>query len=200
MRRLITRRHIGLVATGLLAVTLAVVAAVQTSGRAGSEAVDLALLRRTVSVATEGMTQPASPTPSPTPAATPTPTPTPMPTPTPTPTPAPVPAAAAPNPGSAPPGGSRPAYSQQQVESILTAAADAAGVDPAWLISTAECESDLNPYAYNASGPYDGVLQFLPSTFAAHGGTDIWDPTQQAQIAATMFASGESGEWPVCSR
>jgi SLT domain-containing protein len=68
------------------------------------------------------------------------------------------------------------------------------------LISTAECESGLNPNAYNGSGPYEGLFQFLPSTFRAHGGTDIWDPTQQAQIAATMFANGQSGEWPVCSR
>ena len=86
------------------------------------------------------------------------------------------------------------------IEAIITAAAQAAGVDPSWLISTAECESGLNPNASNGAGPYDGLFQFLPATFAAHGGADIWDPTQQAQIAATMFANGESGEWPVCSR
>jgi soluble lytic murein transglycosylase-like protein len=91
-------------------------------------------------------------------------------------------------------------YSGGDIESIITAAAQAAGVAPSWLISTAECESGLNPNAYNGSGPYEGLFQFLPSTFSGHGGTDIWDPTQQAQIAATMFASGESGEWPVCSR
>ena len=91
-------------------------------------------------------------------------------------------------------------YSGGDIESIITAAAQAAGVAPSWLISTAECESGLNPNAYNGSGPYEGLFQFLPSTFSGHEGTDIWDPTQQAQIAATMFASGESGEWPVCSR
>jgi hypothetical protein len=111
-----------------------------------------------------------------------------------------VPAPPAPDPHAPPPVSARPAYSQQDIEAILTAAADADGVDPGWLISTAECESNLSAYAYNPSGPFDGVLQFLPSTFAAHGGTDIWDPTQQAQIAARMFAAGESGEWPVCSR
>jgi len=82
------------------------------------------------------------------------------------------------------------------VEAIITAAAQAQGVDPSWLISTAECESGLNPNAYNGAGPYDGLFQFLPSTFAAHGGGDIWDPTQQAQIAATMFANGESESGP----
>jgi len=116
----------------------------------------------------------------------------------PTPTPAPAPprlaaAAAAPAPA-------LPGYTRDEVIAILTAAAQSAGIAPSWLISTATCESNLNPYSQNPSGPYDGLLQFLPSTFRAHGGTDIWDPTQQAQIAATMFASGESGEWPVCSR
>ena len=100
----------------------------------------------------------------------------------------------------APPAPARPTYSRQDIEAILTAAAEADGVDPAWLISTATCESNLNAYAYNPSGPYEGILQFLPSTFRVHGGTDIWDPTQQAQIAASMFAAGESGAWPVCSR
>jgi hypothetical protein len=37
------------------------------------------------------------------------------------------------------------------------------------------------------------------STFKAHGGTDIWDPVQQSDIAASMFAAGDSSAWPVCS-
>jgi hypothetical protein len=37
------------------------------------------------------------------------------------------------------------------------------------------------------------------STFMAHGGTSIWDPVQQSEIAAKMFASGDSSAWPVCS-
>lgn len=90
-------------------------------------------------------------------------------------------------------------YSAAAVKSIITAAADADGVNPAWMISTAECESGLRTNAYNPSGPYYGIFQFLMSTFRAHGGTDIWDPTQQAQIAASMFASGDSVAWPVCS-
>jgi soluble lytic murein transglycosylase-like protein len=113
----------------------------------------------------------------------------------PTPTPAPVVRAAAPAAAS-----TGTSTSGGDVEAIITAAGQAAGVDPNWLISTAGCESGLNPNAYNGAGPYEGLFQFLPSTFRAHGGTNIWDPTQQAQIAATMFGSGESGEWPVCSR
>ena len=91
-------------------------------------------------------------------------------------------------------------YTAAEVEAIITSAADADGVSPSWMISTAECESTLRPNAYNPSGPYYGIFQFLMSTFRAHGGTDIWDPVQQAQIAASMFASGNSSAWPVCSR
>ncbi|MGA8014414.1 MAG: transglycosylase family protein, partial [Candidatus Dormiibacterota bacterium] len=91
-------------------------------------------------------------------------------------------------------------YPPGSVEAIITAAADAHGVSPSWMISTAACESGLRPTAYNPSGPYYGLFQFLMSTFKAHGGTNIWDPTQQSEIAASMFASGDSVAWPVCSR
>jgi len=90
-------------------------------------------------------------------------------------------------------------YTAAQVETIITAAAEADGVDPAWMIATATCESNLHPNSYNPSGPYYGLFQFLMSTFRAHGGTSIWDPVQQAQIAASMFASGDSSAWPICS-
>jgi hypothetical protein len=35
------------------------------------------------------------------------------------------------------------------------------------------------------------------STFISNGGTaaSIWDPVAQANIAAMMFAHGQSGEW-----
>ena len=89
--------------------------------------------------------------------------------------------------------------STAEVEAIITTAAEADGVNPAWMISTAACESTLHTNSYNPSGPYYGLFQFLMSTFRAHGGTDIWDPVQQSDIAASMFASGDSSAWPVCS-
>ena len=113
----------------------------------------------------------------------------PTPTPTPAPTPRPRPRATVPN----------VTYAPGSVEAIIAAAANAHGVDPNWMIRTAACESGLRPNAYNPSGPYYGLFQFLMSTFRSHGGTDIWSPYQQADIAAGMFASGRSGAWPVCS-
>jgi hypothetical protein len=90
-------------------------------------------------------------------------------------------------------------YTTAQIEAIITTAAQANGVDPGWMIRTAQCESTLRPDAYNPSGPYYGLFQFLMSTFHAHGGTNIWDPVQQSDIAASMFASGDSSAWPICS-
>ena len=187
MRRLITRgrfRAYGVGLTGLALMGLIALTALQPVLQNGRPRVDsFAVAREMASAsAATGASAPAA-TGASTPAAPPTPT------------PAPVVRAVAPavaSTGTSSSGG--------DVEAIITAAAQAAGVSPSWLISTAECESGLNPNAYNGAGPYDGLFQFLPSTFRAHGGTNIWDPAQQAQIAATMFASGESGEWPVCSR
>jgi soluble lytic murein transglycosylase-like protein len=107
-------------------------------------------------------------------------------------TPKPTPAAPGPIPGVS--------YAPGTVAAIIMAAAAAHGVDGNWMVSIAHCESGLRPNAYNPAGPYVGLYQFLPSTFAAHGGTNIYDPTQQANIAAAMLAAGGARSWPVCSR
>lgn len=113
-------------------------------------------------------------------------TPTPAP---PTPTPKPVirpraeviPAAPPPAPGT--------------IEAIIQKAANAWGVSYPWMLKIARCESGLNPRAYNPAGPYYGLFQFLMSTFRANGGTNIWDPVQQANITAKMLAHGQAHQW-----
>ncbi len=83
------------------------------------------------------------------------------------------------------------------IKQIIWAAAQKYNVSYSWLISVAECESGLDPVDVNRSSGASGLFQFMPATFYGHGGTDIWNPTQQANIAAKMFSIGESGEW-VC--
>jgi len=87
--------------------------------------------------------------------------------------------------------------SQAQVVADITAAAQHWGVNVAWMLRTANCESHFHWNSVNPSGPYIGVFQFLMSTFIGNGGTaaSIWDPVAQANVAAKMFAQGQSGEW-----
>jgi len=86
------------------------------------------------------------------------------------------------------------------VQDIILAAASSHGVDGGWMVRIARCESGLNPRAINPAGPWIGLFQFAPATFRGHGGTDIYSPTQQANIAAAMLAGGQAHQWPVCSR
>jgi soluble lytic murein transglycosylase-like protein len=81
------------------------------------------------------------------------------------------------------------------VVAIIVAAAQRWGVDPNFLLRIAECESGMRPTAINRSGPYYGLFQFLMSTFVHNGGTNIWDPTDQANIAAKMIAHGQAHQW-----
>ena len=122
---------------------------------------------------------------------------------TPPPTPAPV-IAAAPAAGAAssPYGGSfwQPVAEPPvgTIKQIIWADAQRYNVSYSWLLSVAECESGLDPTSVNRSSGATGLFQFMPATFYGHGGTDIWNPTQQANIAAKMFSMGESSEW-VCT-
>jgi resuscitation-promoting factor RpfB len=89
-----------------------------------------------------------------------------------------------------------------EIEAIIRDAAAAQGADAGQLMRVAYCESRYNPGAYNASGA-SGLFQFLPSTWAANsvragfGGTSPFDPVAAANVAAWMFARGQSYQW-VC--
>lgn len=78
---------------------------------------------------------------------------------------------------------------------IIQAAAARWGVSGDWMVKIARCESGLRPNAYNPSGPYIGLFQFLESTFRANGGTNIWSASDQANIAAKMLAHGQAHQW-----
>jgi hypothetical protein len=88
--------------------------------------------------------------------------------------------------------------STDSIAEIIQDAAARHGVDGDYLVSVAECESGLDPDAYNASG-YHGLFQFDESTWAAYGEGSIWDPAAQAETAARLFAQGQSSRWPVCA-
>ncbi len=89
-------------------------------------------------------------------------------------------------------------YPDGSVVGIIHAAAAEFGVDGDYLVSIAECESGLDPLAYNPAG-YHGLFQYSESTWEAYGYGSIWDPVAQARTTAEMIAQGGSGHWPNCA-
>ena len=74
------------------------------------------------------------------------------------------------------------------------------GASEAALVRVAQCESALNPRAYNAGGGYSGLFQFLPATYWAYarlaGETrSYWSASGSANVAAWMFAHGLANQW-----
>jgi peptidoglycan hydrolase CwlO-like protein len=84
--------------------------------------------------------------------------------------------------------------SQQEIIAIIRTAGARYNQDGDRLVRVATCESGLNPRAQSSSGA-SGLFQFMPGTFYGNGGHDIWDSTDQSNVAAKMFSQGRSGDW-----
>lgn len=93
---------------------------------------------------------------------------------------------------------SRRVYSRQEIVQVIYAAADRYGQPRADMLRVARCESDLLPYAVNASGSY-GLFQFISSTWQStpYADENIFDPEANANAAGWMWAEGRRSEW-VC--
>ncbi|MFW0795950.1 transglycosylase family protein [Gordonia sp. CPCC 205515] len=84
---------------------------------------------------------------------------------------------------------------------IGTGSANAA-TDSEWN-QVAQCESGGN-WAINTGNGYQGGLQFSPSTWAGHGGTEFAPSANQATreqqivVAERVLGSQGKGAWPVC--
>ena len=61
------------------------------------------------------------------------------------------------------------------------------------------CESGFNLRAFNPAGPFYGLLQFLPETWARTGGGDWFDAWQQGHNTGVLLqTAGPSSQWPAC--
>ena len=90
------------------------------------------------------------------------------------------------------------AYEGGDVVSIIQAAGAEFGVDGDYLVSIAECESGLDPQAFNSAG-YHGLFQYDDTTWSAYGYGSIWDPVAQARTTAELIADGQASRWPNCA-
>lgn len=91
-----------------------------------------------------------------------------------------------------------PVYESGSVSGAIAQAAAEFGLSADYLIGVAECESGLDPHAYNAAGYY-GLFQFDQTTWSAYGYGSIYDVVAQARTAARLLAAGESSRWPNCA-
>ena len=87
--------------------------------------------------------------------------------------------------------------SESEVLRYIRRAARKYGQSRRAMIRVARCESNLDPCAYNRSGPYFGLYQFLKSTWKStpYGNKDIYDPEFQALATAWMWKKGRKNEW-----
>ena len=88
--------------------------------------------------------------------------------------------------------------SGDSIVEIIHAAAARHGLSGNYLVGIAECESGLDPNAFNSAG-YHGLFQFDSTTWGEFGSGDIFDPAAQAEAAASLIAAGQASRWPVCS-
>jgi soluble lytic murein transglycosylase-like protein len=87
------------------------------------------------------------------------------------------------------------------VRAIVIASARRHGVDVEQFVRVAWCESRFDPNAVNPASDARGVLQFIPTTWAANSvrygwpGASPHDPYAASDVAAAMFARGQSHQW-----
>ena len=105
-------------------------------------------------------------------------------------------AAPAPVPTSAPvPAPAAPSGSVQDIIRAAFAPLGQGAVD--WALRVARCESGYNPNAYNPSGPYMGLFQFLQSTWnrTPYAGSSPYDASANAHAAAWLYQNSGPGQW-----
>lgn len=91
------------------------------------------------------------------------------------------------------------------IQQIIIDAANKYGINPNYFLSIAKCESGFNPTAenknYYENGHPSGLFQHLsgywPARAAAHGhpGASVFDPIANANVTASMWATGSSYLW-----
>lgn len=95
-------------------------------------------------------------------------------------------------------GASTEAPAEGSIEQVIYSAAEEFGLSGSYLVGVANCESHLNPRAYNSAGYY-GLFQFDNTTWSAYGYGSVYDPVAQARTAARLIAAGQSSRWPNCA-
>ena len=86
---------------------------------------------------------------------------------------------------------------EEEILRYIRRAARKYGQSKQAMIRVARCESSLDPCAYNRSGPYFGLYQYLKSTWRStpYRDRNIYDPKAQALATGWMWKQGRKNEW-----
>lgn len=107
------------------------------------------------------------------------------------------PPAAGPGPGeaSAPAegGGPVPRLANQQIETMIRQKAEAAGIDPDYMVRMAQIESSGNPNAKAAGSTASGLFQFISGTWKKYGTGDVFDPDANTEAAIRLTRANMDG-------
>jgi len=75
----------------------------------------------------------------------------------------------------------------EQIKSLITSEATAAGVDPQLALAVARAESSFDPNARSRVGAM-GLFQLMPKTAAAYGVSNAFDPIENTRAGVRMLA------------
>lgn len=78
---------------------------------------------------------------------------------------------------------------------IINEFAELGDVAVKWALRVANCESGYNPYAKSLNGKWFGLFQFVPRTFYANGGKNIWDYKDQIRVTKDMYKRNQQHQW-----
>jgi hypothetical protein len=94
--------------------------------------------------------------------------------------------------------------SQADAPGMIDCVAKAYGMDSAPFQSVAQCESHGDPEAINPAGPFHGIFQYLPATWAGsskaygHAGASIHDGYAQINVTVQKVKAEGWGAWGIC--
>lgn len=101
-------------------------------------------------------------------------------------------------------GVSRNEVTQHNAVATIRCVATYYGMDPDSFVSVATCESHHDPEAYNPGGPYHGMYQYLPETWAAsaaiygHKGASPHDGYASIHVTVQKVKAEGWGAWGIC--
>lgn len=88
-------------------------------------------------------------------------------------------------------------YTREEIVAIIREAARMYRISAREMLRVARCESNLNPRAYNPSGPWYGLFQFHPNTWelTPYERYSWYNPKANARAAGWLWSTDGPHHW-----